>query len=52
MKVKDLIVALLDTPMDAEALITVPGEHDELSVENVKSTRNGLWVYLSTEDPA
>ena len=53
MKVKDLIVALLDTPMDAEVLVTVPDQHEELSVETVEdgSTRNGAWVYLITERP-
>lgn len=53
MKVKELIVALLDMPMEAEALVTVPDEHDELSIEEIKNESSwySQWVYLVTESP-
>ena len=54
MKVKELIVALLDMPMEAHAFVTVPDEYDELSIEEIKneSTSYGQWVYLRTERPS
>lgn len=55
MTVKDLIVALLDLPNEAEILVAVKREGEaeaELSIEDVRGYPASRYIFVETEELA